>query len=264
MIATMQGARVLQRSTPMAGGVELVCESPLAAEVRPGQFFQVAVQSPGALLRRPYSAAWTDPARGLVGFVFNVVGAGSEWLAARNSGDRIDLLGPLGRWFAIDGTRPAIGVAGGLGIAVFIGLCEALTSLGRPTSILYGARSADQLLPAARFPKTRMQVATDDGSAGHHGRVTALLSGAIAEDADIFACGPTPMLVELARWAQRAGIPLARIQVAHETPMGCGLGTCLGCALPRAGGGYLLTCQDGPCIPADQVAWTQVVDAFHG
>jgi dihydroorotate dehydrogenase electron transfer subunit len=264
MIATRQAARVLERTTPMAGGVELVCETPLAADVRPGQFFQVAVESPGALLRRPYSVAWTDPTRGLVGFVFNVVGAGSEWLAARNTGDRIDLLGPLGRGFAIDGRRPAVCVAGGLGIAVFIGLSNALTGRGRPTTILYGARSADQLLPAARFPDTRMQLATDDGSAGHHGRVTTLLSGAVVEDADIFACGPTPMLAELVRWAQAAGVPLARIQVAHETPMGCGVGTCLGCALPRAGGGYVLTCQDGPCISADLVEWTQVVDAFHG
>jgi dihydroorotate dehydrogenase electron transfer subunit len=264
MIATLQAARVLERSTPMAGGVELICATPLAADVHPGQFFQVAVESSGALLRRPYSAAWTDPARGLVGFVFNVVGAGSNWLAARNAGDRIDLLGPLGRGFAIDGGRPAVCVAGGLGIAVLIGLSNALTGRGRSTTILYGARSADQLLPAARFPKTRMQLATDDGSAGHHGRVTALLSDAIVGDADIFACGPTPMLVALVRWAQAAGVPLARIQVAHETPMGCGVGTCLGCALPRAGGGYLLTCQDGPCISADLVEWTRVVDAFHG
>lgn len=264
MIATLQGARVLQRTTPMAGGVELICETPLAADVRPGQFFQVAVEGSGALLRRPYSAAWTDPERGLVGFVFNVVGAGSEWLAGRNAGDRIDLLGPLGRGFAIDGGRPAVCVAGGLGIAVFIGLSEALTARGRPTTILYGARSADRLLSAGRFPKTPMQLATDDGSAGHHGRVTGLLSGALLGDADVFACGPTPMLVELIRWAQAAGVPLGRIQVAHETPMGCGVGTCLGCALPRAGGGYLLTCQDGPCISADLVEWTQVVDAFHG
>jgi dihydroorotate dehydrogenase electron transfer subunit len=109
-----------------------------------------------------------------------------------------------------------------------------------------------------------MQLATDDGSAGHHGRVTTLLSGVVVEDADVFACGPTPMLAALVRWAQAAGVPLARIQVAHETPMGCGVGTCLGCALPRAGGGYVLTCQDGPCISADLVEWTQVVDAFHG
>jgi len=264
MSAALRGARVVQGTTLMAGGVEIVCEWPLAAHVRPGQFFQMAVESPGALLRRPYSAAWTDPARGLVGFVFNVVGAGSGWLAARNAGDRIDLLGPLGRGFAIDGGRPAVCVAGGLGIAVFLGLSRALAAWGRSTTILYGARSADQLLPAARFPKTRMQVATDDGSAGHHGRVTALLSGAVVEDADIFACGPTPMLVELARWARAAGVPLARIQVAHETPMGCGVGTCLGCALPCAGGGYLLTCQDGPCLTADLVEWAQLVDAFHG
>src|SRR5207245_793416 len=106
--------------------------------------------------------------------------------------------------------------------------------------------------------------APSDGSAGHQGRVPALLSNAIVGDADIFACGPTPMLVELVRWAQRADVRLARIQVAHETPMGCGVGTCLGCALPRAGGGYMLTCQDGPCISADLVEWTRAVDACHG
>ena len=263
MIATSHVARVQQRSAPMAKGVELVCESPVAQAVHPGQFFQVAVESPGALLRRPYSAAWTDPVEGRLGFVFNVVGAGSAWLAAREPGQRLDLLGPLGRGFDLEGKRPAVCVAGGLGIAVFTGLAAALTARGRSTTILYGARSSAELLSADRFAGARVRFATDDGSAGHHGRVTELLSQAVVENADLFACGPTPMLVELARWAQDTAFPLARIQVAHETPMGCGVGTCLGCALPRAGGGYLLTCQDGPCIAADRVAWTGVVDAFH-
>src|SRR3989441_9763385 len=155
MIATLQAARVLERSTPMAGGVELVCETPLAADVRPGQFFQVAVESPGALLRRPYSAAWTDPTRGLVGFVFNVVGAGSDWLAARNAGDRIDLLGPLGRGFAIDGGRPAVCVAGGPGIAGFLGPRKRLTRRGRSAPLFFRGPPADPKLPPPPPPQTR-------------------------------------------------------------------------------------------------------------
>src|SRR2546428_11048167 len=123
---------------------------------------------PGRAAPSPLQRSLDRPGTGLVGFVFNVVGAGSGWLAARNARDRIDLLGPLGRGFAIEGGRPAVCVAGGLGIAVFIGLSGALAARGRPTTILYGARSADQLLPAARFSEARIQVATDDGSAGHH------------------------------------------------------------------------------------------------
>jgi len=262
MIA-VRSARVVGRSTPMAGGVELVCESARAADVLPGQFFQVAVESEGALLRRPYSAAWTDPQRGLIGFVFNVVGGGSAWLASREAGHQLDLLGPLGRGFDLDGDRPAVCIAGGLGVAVFIGLARALADRGRAATILLGARSAGQLTPVDRFPGGRTRLATDDGSAGHHGRVTELLRGTPVDEADLFACGPTPMLVELARWAATS-FPMRRLQVAHETPMGCGVGTCLGCALPRAGGGYLLTCQEGPCIPADQVDWSHMVNAFHG
>jgi len=110
MIA-LRGARVLERREPMAGGVELVCESPQAASVHPGQFFQVAVEADGTLLRRPYSAAWVDPDRGLIGFLFNVVGAGSAWLASRHPGAELDLLGPLGRGFDLNSERPAVGIA---------------------------------------------------------------------------------------------------------------------------------------------------------
>jgi dihydroorotate dehydrogenase electron transfer subunit len=263
MIATAL-ARVVERTSPMAGGVELTCETPLAASVQPGQFLQVAVEGAGTLLRRPYSVAWVDPHSARLGLVFSVVGAGSAWLASREPDDELDLLGPLGRGFAFEAPRPGVCVAGGLGIAVFIGLAQALVGRGRSTTILYGARSAGQLMPPGRFWGAQVTVATDDGSAGHHGPVTELLRPALVQDADIFACGPTPMLVTLARWAMDNEFPLHRIQVAHETPMGCGMGTCLGCALPRAEGGYLLTCQDGPCIAADRVNWSEMVNTFHG
>jgi dihydroorotate dehydrogenase electron transfer subunit len=81
---------------------------------------------------------------------------------------------------------------------------------------------------------------------------------------DFFTCGPTPMLTALISAARRQEIPLSSIQVALETPMGCGIGTCLGCAAPRALGGYFLTCQDGPCVRADQIGWDLMTDAFHG
>jgi dihydroorotate dehydrogenase electron transfer subunit len=265
-------AVVVERSVPMAGAVELVLHHPPSAvAVASGQFFQLAVSAPHTILRRPYSASWSDPERGLLGFIFNVVGAGSAWLSARNVGHELDLLGPLGRGFDLEGERPAICVAGGLGIAVFPGVVQSLIARGRKVIVLQGARTAAQLLPAARFLGAEVQVSTDDGSAGHRGSVVDLLSNlppTLGEGqgggVDILTCGPTPMLTALINAARRQEIPLSAIQVALETPMGCGIGTCLGCAAPRAAGGYFLTCQEGPCVRADRIEWDQMTDAFHG
>jgi dihydroorotate dehydrogenase electron transfer subunit len=249
----------------MVGGVELVLHHPEAArETRPGQFFQLGVEAPNTLLRRPYSVAWVDRESGSIAFIFNIVGAGSAWLAARQEGQQVELLGPLGNGFKIaDNQRPAICVGGGLGIAAFPALVQSLLELRREVMVLHGARSGGQLLPGSRLLGARIQLATDDGSVGHAGPVTDLLPGVLSEDVDLFACGPTPMLQSLMRIAGRIGFPPARIQLALETPMGCGVGTCLGCAAPRAGGGYLLTCQDGPCVSADSLDWERMTDAFH-
>jgi len=267
-------AVVVERSVPMAGAVELVVyHPPSAAAVVPGQFFQLTVGAPHTLLRRPYSAAWSDPATGRVGFIFNVVGAGSAWLSQRDEGSELDLLGPLGRGFELDGDRPAVCIAGGLGIAVFLGVVQALVARGRKVTMLQGARTSAQLLPADRLPGADVRMATDDGSRGHHGSVVDLISGHFPPPftgegqgggIDLFACGPTPMLQALIDTARRQGISLPSIQVALETPMGCGVGTCLGCAAPRTDGGYLLTCQDGPCVRADRLDWDRMEDHFHG
>jgi dihydroorotate dehydrogenase electron transfer subunit len=253
---------VVGRSEPMRGATELVIHHPPSASaLRPGQFFQLAVGAPHTILRRPYSAAWAEPASGRVAFIFNVVGAGSAWLANRHEGHEVDLLGPLGKGFELDGSGSAIVVAGGLGVAVFPGVVQALLARGRHVTVLLGARRADQLLPSDRFVGAEVKVATDDGTAGHHGSVVDLLrEGSV----DLFACGPTPMLRALMQTARRLELPLSSIQVALETPMGCGIGTCLGCAAPRADGGYLLTCQDGPCLRADRIEWDRMTDAFHG
>jgi len=273
-------AVVVERSVPMAGAVELVIsQPPSAVAVAPGQFFQLAVSAPHTILRRPYSAAWSDPAAGRIGFIFNVVGVGSAWLAALGEGEELDLLGPLGRGFDLVGHRPAICIAGGLGIAVFPGVVRALIARGRSVMVLDGARTAAQLLPASRFAGADVQVATDDGSAGHHGSVVDLLANLLSDlkqfpfaftgegqsaGLDILTCGPTPMLTALIDAARRQEIPLSDIQVALETPMGCGIGTCLGCAAPQAGGGSFLACQDGPCVRADRIAWDLMTDGFHG
>jgi dihydroorotate dehydrogenase electron transfer subunit len=271
MSVAVAPAVVVERSVPMMGAVELVVyHPPSAAALDPGQFFQVAVSAPHSVLRRPYSAAWSDPTSGRIGFIFNVVGTGSAWLSVRHEGHELDLLGPLGRGFDLEGERPAICVAGGLGVAVFPGVVQALIARGRSVTVLHGARAGAHLLPADRFAGATVRLATEDGSIGHRGPVVDLLATnspppeGRGGGMDIYACGPTPMLKALIDTAQRRDISLSAIQVALETPMGCGIGTCLGCAAPRGGGGYFLTCQDGPCVRADRIDWDRMTDAFHG
>ena len=259
-VATLRRATVLERSAPMRTAVELVLHEPEAAvAAKPGQFFQLGVDAQHTLLRRPYSIAWANPDLGRIGFIFSVVGAGSAWLGAREAGQPVELLGPLGNGFATPGPdRTAVCIAGGLGIAAFVGLVKGCDRLGRRTVVLLGARSSDWLLPADRLRGAEVRVATDDGSAGHTGRVTALLPRALHDDVELFMCGPNEMLLAVVRSCRELGFPLERVQVALETPMGCGIGTCLGCALPARGGGYLLACQDGPCVTADRLDWDRM------
>jgi len=270
MSLALAPAVVVERSTPMRDAIELVVHHPpSAAAVKPGQFFQLGVAAPQTILRRPYSAAWADPQSGRMGFIFNVVGAGSGWLAVRHEGHELDLLGPLGCGFKLDDERPVICMAGGLGVAVFPGVIEALVARKRRVTMLLGARTSAQLLPADRFTGADVLTATDDGSAGYHGSVVDLFASTLrgrvgVEAVDILTCGPTPMLQALIENVHQLGLPLESIQVALETPMGCGLGTCLGCAIPRPGGGYLLSCTEGPCVRADRIDWDRMTDAFHG
>ena len=276
MSLALAPALVVERSTPMGDAIELVVHHPpSAAAVKPGQFFQLAVAAPQTILRRPYSAAWADPQGGRIGFIFNVVGAGSGWLAVRHEGHELDLLGPLGRGFNLEGARPVICMAGGLGVAVFPGVVQALVARKRRVTMLLGARTSSQLLPADRFTGADVLTATDDGSVGYQGPVVDLLPLTLGRfpspqgqgrggGVDILTCGPTPMLQALIENVRQLGLPLESIQVALETPMGCGVGTCLGCAIPRTGGGYLLSCIEGPCVRADRIDWGRMTDAFHG
>jgi dihydroorotate dehydrogenase electron transfer subunit len=153
-------------------------------------------------------------------------------------------------------------LAGGLGVAVFPGVVRTLIEKKRRVRLALGARSRASLMPASRFAGAAVSCATDDGSAGYHGSVVELLER--DPTLEILACGPTPMLQALVHRAQQFGIPLSSIQIALETPMGCGIGTCLGCVVPRRTGGYLLTCQEGPCVAADQLDWPRMKDVFHG
>lgn len=248
----------------LTGGlIELTANLPyLAATAQAGEFAQLQCgPGPVPLLRRPFSVAWVEGDR--CSFVFERVGEGTRRLAAMRPGDPLASLGPLGVGFTLhQGMRHVVCIAGGLGCAPFPLLARQARSLGvERIVILHGAATAARLYPASRFVRgdaagVQVVEATDDGSRGHHGLVTELIASALHDagvDA-VHACGPNPMLAATADVLRRTrGLP-PTCEASLEAPMGCGFGTCLGCALPVRGE-WALCCRQGPVMPMDAVDW---------
>jgi dihydroorotate dehydrogenase electron transfer subunit len=191
-----------------------------------------------------------------VEILYKVVGRGTALLADALPGQRIDVVGPLGRPFAMpDAGERAVIVAGGTGIASVYELVARLAE-GGDVAVLLGARSADDLMAEADFAElnVELRIATEDGSAGTRGLVTRLLEPALegGRPARVYACGPTAMMRAVAALAAGRGRPCV---VSLENPMACGFGVCLGCAAPRVGGGFSLVCRDGPTFDAATVDW---------
>ena len=217
----------------------------------PDQFVHVKCGH-SRLLRRPISIC--DWEENLLRIVFEVRGEGTEWLSRRKAGDRLDVLGPLGRGFRMDREGRYLLVGGGIGVPPMLG-CAKWTA-ERSTAVL-GFRSADRVILEERYREACKEVylCTDDGSAGRHGFVDAQVRDILEKDKDftaVLACGPKPMLKNVAAVAAGFGVPC---QVSMEERMACGVGACLGCAIQMADGTMQHVCKDGPVFDAGEVDW---------
>jgi dihydroorotate dehydrogenase electron transfer subunit len=230
---------------------------PLGPEAAPGQFAMIAASERwgGGEDERPYLPRAFSIARRAAGeshFLLEDVGPGTRRLCELRAGDGLWVLGPLGRGFITpESERRAILVGGGVGIAPLAILQDALAAEEAfETSVLLGFRDGARAAGAALLQGAR--VATDDGSVGHHGLLTDLLTVELQRDrhAVIYACGPAPMLEAVRKICERDQVPA---QLALEAGMACGFGACVGCAVPKRGGGYLRVCVDGPVIDAAQL-----------
>jgi dihydroorotate dehydrogenase electron transfer subunit len=242
----------------------------IAERTKPGQFVAVAVGGDygGMLLRRAfsiYSVRETGVYGGTVEFIFSVAGRGTAWLAAQRPYDPIDIVGPLGRPFALP-REPAncVVVGGGYGAAPLFTLADALRTRGCRIDAVLGASTGDRLFGALDAKRMAASVAftTDDGSYGEKGRVSDVLPEVIARvRADVvYACGPMAMLEAVQRVASEAydgaGIPT---QLSVEESMACGIGVCMTCVLPIIGNDgqtrMARSCVDGPVFGGDRIRW---------
>lgn len=241
----------------------LLLEEPhLATQSLPGQFLHIRIgESLISFLRRPFSVAGTSPQKGTVQVIFRLAGEGTAILSKVKKDAALDCLGPLGKGFrAFPSSLPAVLLAGGIGVAPLLFLARALAGKERKVILFYGAASGTKLLPLKRFLpyETEVHLATEDGSSGYHGRVTALFEDALRSGlppAELFACGPRPMLQALAMKNKFWNFPL---QFSLEERMACGLGACQGCAVSIRKGEkstYRLVCRDGPVFDAQEVEW---------
>jgi dihydroorotate dehydrogenase electron transfer subunit len=242
----------------------------IAELTKPGQFVAVAVggEGGGMLLRRAfsiYSVRETGVYGGTVEFIFSVSGRGTAWLAAQRPYDPIDVVGPLGRPFALP-REPAncVLVGGGYGAAPLFMLADALRTRGCRIDAVLGASTGDRLFGALDAKRMAASVAftTDDGSYGEKGRVSDVLPEVIERvHADVvYACGPMAMLQAVQSVASAAydgaGIPT---QLSVEESMACGIGVCMTCVLPIIGNDgqtrMARSCADGPVFSGERIRW---------
>jgi dihydroorotate dehydrogenase electron transfer subunit len=172
-------------------------------------------------------------------------------------------------------------VAGGLGMAGVRSLADQALAANRNVVMLFGAASAAEVYPSSLLPdEVEYLVSTDDGSFGHHGLVTELVTKFEAWADQAFACGPYPMLAAMAGASatrqRRLGVaafgprrgrgtkqaPLgsrqarrkAWLQVSMEQNMGCAVGACLGCVIMGVDGPQRV-CREGPVFASDEIVW---------
>jgi dihydroorotate dehydrogenase electron transfer subunit len=268
--------------------LELDAPEPFARP-RPGQFVQLLFTPPSpVLLPRPMSVAMARSYDGgcTLGFLYAPVGAGTHALTALREGDRVEVLGPLGRGFPLDEPGTPVLIAGGRGVAPMIFAAQALAHPGgaaapRRCEFIFGARDERHLvgLDEARRELDEvggtLHLCTDDGSRGMCGNVLDVLASLpprASRDLVIHACGPHGMLKAVANWALEHG---ARAHLAMESVMACGTGVCRGCPLPRSTARraafdpqktpslwgnreYAMCCTEGPVFESADLDWERV------
>jgi len=225
----------------------------IAQNAVPGQFLNIKVHDfCEPLLRRPYSISQIDG--DVLAILFGVVSKGTTILSKKEVGDTLDIIGPLGKGYNLEGDfETAILVGGGVGVAPFPFLNTELKKRGKEILNFVGARRADQLVTIGL---DNAIVATDDGSVGYHGTVVDCLKDYLAQhqviQPRIFACGPNVMLKALSEFTRRAEIPC---EMSLESAMACGIGICQGCPIEAADNDkkYYLVCKDGPVFDAESV-----------
>jgi dihydroorotate dehydrogenase electron transfer subunit len=241
----------------------------IAEHTRPGHFVALGVggEDSSMLLRRAFSISQVAE-RGVYGgtveIVFAVHGRGTAWMSALRTHDPVDVVGPLGRPFALP-KEPVVAtlVGGGYGSAPLFMLASRLRERGSEVNFVLGAATEPRLWGAldAKRMSNHVTITTEDGSVGERGLVTDVLPAMMDRTGTdvVYACGPMGMLRAVSEIALARG---AHSQCAVEEAMACGIGVCMTCVLPVIDDDgvtrMLRSCVDGPVFRGEAVRWDAV------
>jgi dihydroorotate dehydrogenase electron transfer subunit len=224
----------------------------------PGQFLTIRVSDDSVpLLRRPFAFAGFDEGVGTASIIYQKRGRGTEILAAKKAGEMIDVVGPLGNVFPVDDKQgKSIVVAGGIGLGPILFLADYLRKRDVNTNFIFGCRNKSFIPDDSDITNAFTQICTDDGSAGFKGNVVEYINANIKQNDKmvIYGCGPLPMLKNLYKFAESAKLTF---WASLEEIMACGVGACMGCAVPTVNG-YLRACKEGPVLNGRDVKWEQM------
>jgi dihydroorotate dehydrogenase electron transfer subunit len=225
----------------------------------PGQFVHVKCgDGIDPLLRRPISICDVNLENQECTLIYRAEGKGTKLLSQKVMGEKVDLLGPLGKGFPVQERKKgekALLIGGGVGVPPLYYLAKELVRRGVKVYSVLGFGQASQVFLADEFLKLgENHVTTIDGSYGRKGLVTDVLDEGFASDWDVlYSCGPLPMLKALQDRYQGVG---REAYISIEQRMGCGVGACLACVVkpcPTSPKSYYKICSDGPVFPIGEV-----------
>jgi dihydroorotate dehydrogenase electron transfer subunit len=236
--------------------LKLTIEEPLP-EILPGQFVQVKINnSSTTFLRRPISVHQVDKSNRELWLLIQLAGEGTRKLANVKPGESLNLIYPLGNSFSLpsepDKNKKLLLIGGGVGVAPLLYLGAYLKEKGFIPAFLLGARTEKDLLQLDKFRETgTVHITTENGGSGEKGFVTdhtCLLAG---DAGFIYTCGPKPMMIAVAGYAKKFGIPC---EVSLENSMACGIGACL-CCVEKTRKGNTCVCTEGPVFNINELTW---------
>lgn len=225
----------------------------IAAHAKAAQFVNLFSHDSMMLMPRPFGVS--EVRDDLVSVIFAVVGKGTQEFSRLHAGDRIDVLGPLGRPFNTKRDAHYLLVGGGLGVPPLIYAAQRLQASEKSHSTaVFGYRNvhfADEIVS----PYAHRTLSIDESE----GNVITLLDrmesqGELADgglEPVVLSCGPLPMMKAVALWTTARGI---ECQLSMEQRMGCGYGTCVTCVVDTVAGRSKV-CSDGPVFTAQQLGW---------
>jgi dihydroorotate dehydrogenase electron transfer subunit len=232
-----KSAKILINEEITSGIYKMTIETKIDYKIKPGQFYMLKCWQTEPVLWRPISISEIREDR--LDFLYAVAGRGTEMLSALKTGQELEVMGPLGNGFQVEGLKGKVAlVSGGIGVAPMVELSKKLGDV--EVDLYAGFRSGIYAVESIRPRVSNVYITTEDGSFGHKGYVTEIFDAAKYDL--VLCCGPEVMMEKVLKQCKEAG---TEIYVSMEKHMACGVGACLVCTC-KTKEGNKRTCKEGP------------------